>query len=596
MPLKTSIQAKKLKIDKEMRVYKFIILLAISVLTACSSDEPTLDLADDNSKAGEIECNIESRNSAMSRTYYESGSIPSVYYAKWDKEDQIAMCFDGDEEARRFNLLKGENSTSAVFYGQIPSTYSKVSAVYPFDIFKEQTSNSIEVVIPSKIKYNAKKILSGAMPMFAQGTAGALNFYNLMGVIKISVRGSGLLRNITISSVDGHGMSGNGSVILDENNMPRLLMKDEKGSLTINTGAMLLSMDSTNLFLPIPAITYENGLKLDFEFEGRTETRILNGTLHFERSVMRAVKPYDINVPFDFDNYKTRNNEIWYKSNVIQPLSDESDLGVSVISNSFSVNNQLGVIATESAIAKIGGPLFESPQTVTYVKLPNTIQEIAMNGLKNTSIEFFEAPKVLKTLGVDALLGCAKLKKIILNDGLESLGLDVFGDCPNLEYVFIPKTVKTIGAYSFRCSTEKLDHWDGDCPLIDNDKHALYANSAYGMTQEKPDMIDIVAGCNLTEYKLPDQAMFTQNYALSGCKKLKKLILHENFKSFGLDVFNSLNELETIVSYAITPPSFNPDEVFESKSLKEVYVPQNSIELYRNADGWKNFSDLIKAL
>lgn len=580
-----------------MRIYDFISCLSLLVVTACCSDVPEVGLIENCSDFGEIECNTENQSSAMSRTYYNSDNRSNLYCAKWEKEDRIAVCFDGAAVAREFNLLKGENSTSAVFYGPLPDTYGEMSAVYPFDIFEGRTSDAIEVCLPSEINYNAQKILCGAMPMFAHGTAGALNFYNLTGILKISVRGSGLLESISVSSVDGLGVCGRGRIALDENNMPILSMEDKGNSLTINFGSMFLSMKSKEIFLPIPATTYESGIKLEFVFAGETKMRILEGPLRFERSVMRAaIKPYEINVPFDFDNYETKDNEIWYKSDIQQSISNDSDLGISIISHSFSNDNRLGVITAESPIVKIGGPIFKLPQSVTFVKLPNTIEEIAMNGLKNTAIKIFEAPNSLRVLGTNAFLGCSELKQVILNDGLESFGLEVFGDCPNLESVFIPKTVNILGAYSFRESTGKLDHWDGDCSLIDEDGHSLYSNSSYGMVSDKPTMIDVIAGCNLTEYRIPDRALYAQNYAFCGCKKLKKLIIHENFRGFGCETFSSMTELEIIECYATTPPSINMNDFFSNKSLKEIRIPKNSFEEYIRAYGWGSVLNKIVAI
>lgn len=576
-----------------MSLYKYISCLLLTVITACSNEDfgfcPGLDV----DRAGQITCNTESRDTSLSRTYFEHGL--TVYWSKWNKEDQIAMCFDGADTAARFNLLTGENSASAVFYGPVPDNYNMITAVYPFDIFRERTSTSIKVCLPSTISYNAQQILCGAMPMFAQGSDGSLNFYNLMSVIKISVQGNGLLRGISISSPDGLGMSGNGRIITDKNNIPSLLIEDAETTLTINTGAIFLSDNPQDIYLPIPAATYENGLKLEFQFEGRTETRVL-GALSFERAVMRAVKPYEISVPFDFNSYETKENEIWYKSDGQQDISDKADLDTPIISHSFSKSNRLGVITTQSPIVKIGGPLFKSPEYVTFVKLPDSVQEIAMSSFENAAIETFDAPNGLRIIGTDAFFKCNRLRKVVLNDGLESLGLQVFGECPNLESVYIPGTVTIIGAYIFRESTSKLDHWDGDCPHIDKDRHALYSTSAYGVVTEKSDMIDIIAGCNLTEYRIPDQALFTQNYAFSGLGKLKRLIIHENFIGFGLYVFSSLTKLETIISYAATPPHFNPDEDFSSASLKEIRVPKSCVDKYKEADGWKAFSDKIIAL
>ena len=572
------------------------LLITTLIGTGCSNDERFLNMIDSNSDFGEIECRIDAKQASMSRTYYEHDDYSNAYKANWDMDDQIIMCFDDADNGRKFKILSGENSASAVFYGPLPDVYKEITAIYPYDIFSKRTPSSIELHLPSTINYNAQKILCGAMPMYAHGIGKALNFYNLMGVMKISVQGKGLLRSISVNSIDGYGLSGPAKLIIDENEIPQLSFTERGRDLTINLGAILLSDKGIEFYLPIPAMTYDNGLKLEFEFEGGRESRELRQTLYFDRSVMRAIKPYEIDVPFDFDNYEIKDNEIWYKSDIEQSITPESNLDASLVSQSFSSKDQLGVITTDSPIVKIGGPIFSFPKSIFFVKLPNSLQEIATSGLRNTSIESFEAPQSLRILGTDAFLGCSKLKSVILNDGCESLGLEVFGDCPNIEYAYIPQTVQIIGAYSFRGSTENLDHWDGDCTLIDNDRHALYSNSVYGMVASESTTIDIIAGCNLIEYRIPDKALFTQNYALSGCKKLKKLIIHEKFLSFGLIEIPKLRNLETIECYANRPPVFNPDEEYSTNSLKVIRVPQESIEQYKTADGWKNFSDKIIAM
>lgn len=575
-----------------MKIIKYIVIFALAAVS-CRSDEPIANNERLSPYPLEIECVVYGQTPTSCRTYYERDADSNVYSALWSKDDKIAICFDESEEARCFNLLRGENSPAATFYGPVPDAYDRMTAVYPHEIYRGRNSKSIEVSLPSEINYESHKILSGAMPGYAQGTGGVLNFYNLMSVIKISVSGIGLLRSVSVSSKDGYGLSGDGQITIDKDGIPTLSFEKNNSRIKINVGLLFLSVTPVDLYIPIPSITYENGLKLDFEFEGKTETRELRNTLYFDRSELRAVKPYEIKVPFNFDNYQPMDNEIWYRAKEHILPSDESVNGLPLISESYSNNDKLGVYMSQSAIVKINGPIFTTPNLITYVKLPDTVQEIAMNGLKQTSIDYFESPKDLRILGTDAFLGCSNLKRIVLNDGLESIGLEVFGNCPNLEYVYIPKTVQTIGAYSFRGSTSNLDHWEGDCPLIDKDRHTLYANSAYGMVSEKLTQIDNIAACNLSEYSIPENALSAQNYAFSGCREMKKLIVHDKFISFGSDFFAALNKLETIICYAENPPSFHPNEIFKSTSLKEIKVPKQYVERYKEAVGWKEFSDII---
>lgn len=584
----------------DMMSIKTIGCMTMLVMTACvSEDEVYNEITEANSRIGEIVCNTEGKGADSSRTYYEAGAPYNVYYAKWGEGDRLAICFNGEEQARQFSISDGANSMSAVFTGTVPEAYDDVMAVYPYDIYKSRTQNKIDVKLPSTICYTDKKMLCDAMPMMAHGSTGVLNFYNLTGVLEISLQGKGLLKSVTISSVDGYGLSGNGHIELDKNNIPSLTMDKSGESLTINTGAIFLSEYPLELFLPIPAATYENGLKLEFNIAGGTETRVLGSKLRFERSELRAAKPVDpyiINIPFDFDSYTPADNEIWYTSKDSQQALNEINMGSRIVTQSFDSRERLGVVTTKSTIEKITGPLFASPKSVTFVKLPETVQEIGQDAMEETFIREFVAPRSLKMLGTDAFNLCANLRRVVLNEGFESLGAEAFGGCPLIEYVYLPKTLKTISVYSFMGSTERLDHWDGDCPLIDEDRHALYSNTGYGMVSKDPTQIDVVAGCNLTSYSIPEQALYTQNYAMSGLKNLKRLIVHENFIDFGLALFVGMPELETIVCFGATPPRFDSDENFKADKLKEILVPEESVEVYKNSKGWKNFADKIKAI
>lgn len=589
---------KKLKTEIDMEILRkipsLLLLLVLAFCAACGSDENLIKKEESHNDVREFECNMEHGQSDGSRTYFESEN--QSYMAKWCKEDKIALCFDGSEVGKEFSLKSGENSTSAIFYGPVPDNFKEVTAIYPSDIFVKRTSTSVEINMPESFHYDAQKILNGIMPMYAHSTNGVLNFYNLMAVLKISVKGDGLLRSITLRSIDGYGLSGNGQIILDENRIPLMTFFKNESPITINLGSVFLSEEILDLYIPIPAMKYDNGLKIDFNFEGSTETRELKKTLEFERSVLRSVKPYEIKAPFDFNKYQSKNDELWYTANYKQSATKDIESELGIRSNSYSSNYHLGVITAKSDILKIGGPVFKSPASVQAIRLPQSLKEIGMGAFKGTSIESLEAPENLRSIGTDAFMNCSRLKRVVLNDGLESLDAEVFGSCTNLEYVYIPKSVAIICFYMFIHSTENLDHWDGDCSLIDDDRHALYSNSGYGMVNDNPTMIDAIAGCNLTEYSIPKRALYTQNYAFSGCKKLRKITIHESFRSFGLEFFSVLPALETIVCHGPTPPQFDSDEVFSSTSLKEIRVPEESLELYKNARGWEKFADKIKPL
>ena len=70
----------------------------------------------------------------------------------------------------------------------------------------------------------------------------------------------------------------------------------------------------------------------------------------------------------------------------------------------------------------------------------------------NSGLEEFVAPQRLKEIEVEAFCGCESLKRVALNEGLETLSDDctigVFGDS-GIEEITLPSTLKEIGYHTF---------------------------------------------------------------------------------------------------------------------------------------------------
>lgn len=89
-----------------------------------------------------------------------------------------------------------------------------------------------------------------------------------------------------------------------------------------------------------------------------------------------------------------------------------------------------------------------------YVKIGSelyTVTEIddqALSGYKFTDIQF---PHTLKIIGKESFYGCAKLKRIIIPEGVVSIGKAAFSACGAKDFteLYIPKSVKEIGDKAF---------------------------------------------------------------------------------------------------------------------------------------------------
>jgi hypothetical protein len=78
---------------------------------------------------------------------------------------------------------------------------------------------------------------------------------------------------------------------------------------------------------------------------------------------------------------------------------------------------------------------------------------------------------------------------------------------------------------------------------------------------------------------------------------LEKVIIHENIQSISHMSFAECGALKTVIIYATIPPSLGSNYVFNGSSQGcTIYVPDNSLSLYKSATNWNLLSDRIKTL
>ena len=94
--------------------------------------------------------------------------------------------------------------------------------------------------------------------------------------------------------------------------------------------------------------------------------------------------------------------------------------------------------------------------------------------------------------------------------------------------------------------------------------------------------------CGLTELVI-QEGVQTIGHNTFGSNSLKNLTLPSTITSIGWGAFGYNNNLKSITCNAATPPTLG-DNAFGS-SVKDIKVPLSSIAAYRQAMGWKNFTN-----
>ena len=78
------------------------------------------------------------------------------------------------------------------------------------------------------------------------------------------------------------------------------------------------------------------------------------------------------------------------------------------------------------------------------------------------------------------------------------------------------------------------------------------------------------------------------NYCFSGRDKLVEIILPASITAIQSYAFNNCSALQSLVCHAEVPPTLGSNVFAGTPETMVVYVPESSVDLYKEADGWKN--------
>ena len=198
----------------------------------------------------------------------------------------------------------------------------------------------------------------------------------------------------------------------------------------------------------------------------------------------------------------------------------------------------------EFIVTSIGGMAFEDCNELSIVELPNTI----------TCIEEM------------AFFGCEKLTSIVVPDSVTRIGKSAFSYC-ELESLHIPDSVTEIGDRAF------------DDSLIPAYNAHIFANMPHSYKGD---------------YLIPDGIKTITAGAFSHRHKITSIVIPASVKMIREAAFSGCAGLVSITCKATTPPALG-DDVFQwvNQSIP-LYVPAESVELYRNAFEWKEFTNIQK--
>ncbi|MBR2931795.1 MAG: leucine-rich repeat domain-containing protein [Rikenellaceae bacterium] len=95
----------------------------------------------------------------------------------------------------------------------------------------------------------------------------------------------------------------------------------------------------------------------------------------------------------------------------------------------------------------------------------------------------------------------------------------------------------------------------------------------------------------LTSIAIPNSVTTIDPDAFSWCDNLTTVNIGEKVSSIGDKTFFRCVNLTTIYCEATTPPTLVSDVFALCSNIEQVYVPDQSVDLYKAADGWSTYAN-----
>lgn len=279
-------------------------------------------------------------------------------------------------------------------------------------------------------------------------------------------------------------------------------------------------------------------------------------------------------------NVQTIGNSAFYNCSSAQTITLENV--TSIGKYAFGLCKDLTSITLPNSVTSLGSSAFYDCSAMEYANIGTGVPAIQYNtfygcrSLKNISI-----PANVKSIGDYAFYGCSSLTNITIEDRETELSLGSNGSSPLFSSCPL-KTVYIGGNISYSTSSS-----DGYSPFYRNtsletvvitDKETeISENEFYGCSSLK----------NVT---MGDGVTTIGNWAFSGCSSLDYFEFGSGLQSIGKEAFSDCTACTKLISHAATPPVCGIQALDDiNKWTCTLYVPIESIDMYKAADQWKEF-------
>lgn len=272
----------------------------------------------------------------------------------------------------------------------------------------------------------------------------------------------------------------------------------------------------------------------------------------------------------------------------------------------FSFCTSLTSVKIPDSVTEIGDFAFYYCHSLASVTIPDGVTSIGEGAFVYCSLTNVTIPNGVTSIGEEAFLGC-RLESVTIPDSVTEIEDGTFAGCDQLTTVTIPNSIVSIGEGVFReCGLTCVTIPDSVTSIGSGAFQFCFLMTAfYGKFASEDNLCLIVdgvlnafaVGSGATEYTIPDSVTSIGDYAFGFCDKLTTVTIPDGVTSIGDWAFCDCHNLASVYCKPTTPPSAIYSELWEAfDNIAEgakIYVPTESVEAYKAADGWSDYAALI---
>lgn len=240
--------------------------------------------------------------------------------------------------------------------------------------------------------------------------------------------------------------------------------------------------------------------------------------------------------------------------------------------------------------------------TISQIVLPSSIRTIDINAFNScpllTHVTFSEG---VESINAKAFFRCKQIESVDIPNSVLQLGEEAFSECSNLQYLVIGNGIAQIPNRAFYgCDLRKVVLSDS---LKSIGEWAFYAN--FNLTSvHLPETLESIGFwafgyCDIKFLAIPDKVNKIDDGAFYGNDNLETVI-YGNGTSFFSGTFFATSQgahqnLKNIVLRSEEPIDFWMQDILEyAKIFGRLFIPQGTLESYKQKDGWNGFFNIIQ--